>query len=126
MAVHYILTEKTNPANPGAPKKWYAIAKSAGEVDLRSLGKQITQRCTVNYADTLAVIEGLLQVLSEQLEEGMIVRFGDLGSFQVTISSSGVDTQEQFHASMIRGSKVSFRPGKVLKDMLKSLHFIKS
>ncbi|MDR1341489.1 MAG: DNA-binding protein, partial [Prevotellaceae bacterium] len=59
MAVKIVLSEKGNPLNPGAPKKWYAGAKSTGEISLKSLGKDITQRCTVNHADTLAVLEAL-------------------------------------------------------------------
>ena len=47
MPIHYVLSEKGNPLNLLAPKKWYANAKSTGEISLKALGKQITQRCTV-------------------------------------------------------------------------------
>lgn len=125
MAVKYNVSEKGNPSNPDAPKKWYANAKSAGESTLKSLGKEITQRSTVNHADTLAVLEALTQVLSDHLAEGKIVRFGDFGSFQVSISSEGAETQEKFHHSLIKGKKVIFRPGIDLKEMLNNLKFEK-
>jgi predicted histone-like DNA-binding protein len=125
MAVEYTLVERSNPSNPAAPKKWYAQAVSTGEVTLKSLCKQITQRCTVNSADTLAVLDALTQELVEQLGEGRIVRFGDFGSFQISISGEGADTKEQFHASLIKSEKVVFRPGATLKEMLKTLIFKK-
>ncbi|MDR0559923.1 MAG: HU family DNA-binding protein [Prevotellaceae bacterium] len=125
MAIHYVLSEKGNPLNPAAPKKWYANAKSAGEITLKAMGKQITQRSTVNHADTLAVLEALTQVLVEQLEEGKIVRLGDFGSFQVSIGSEGAETVDKFSHSLIKTKKIAFRPGSELKTMLNNLKFEK-
>ncbi|MDR1984398.1 MAG: HU family DNA-binding protein [Prevotellaceae bacterium] len=125
MAVNYVLTEKGHPGNPDAPKKWYATAKGSGVVSLKALGKAITQRSTVNHADTLAVLEGLTQVLIEQLSEGKIVRFGDFGSFQISIGGEGAETVEKYNQSMIKTKKIAFRPGVDLKEMLNNLKFEK-
>jgi predicted histone-like DNA-binding protein len=125
MAVKYVLIERGNPQKPEEPKKWYASAKSTGEVTLKSLGKEVTQRCTVNHADTLAVLEALTQVLISELVEGKIVRFGDFGSFQVAIGSAGAESEEKFTASLIKTKKVAFRPGADLKEMLNNLKFEK-
>ncbi|MDR2009131.1 MAG: HU family DNA-binding protein [Bacteroidales bacterium] len=125
MAIKYVLSEKSNPMDPEQPKKWYAHAKSAGDITLKALGKEITQRSTVNHADTLAVLEALTQLLTEKLAEGKIVRFGDLGSFQISIGSEGAETEENFNSSMIKTKKVSFRPGIDLKEMLNNLKFEK-
>jgi predicted histone-like DNA-binding protein len=125
MSVKFVLAAKRNPRDPNSPKKWYAITKSTGTASLKALGKEITQRCTVNYADTLAVLEGLTQVLTSKLDEGKIVRFGDFGSFQIGVGSEGAETEEQFNASMIKSKKVHFRPGEDLKEMLNNLKFEK-
>ena len=111
--------------NQTKKKKWYATAKSTGEVTLKALGKEITQRSTVNHADTLAVLESLTQLLVERLAEGKIVRFGDFGAFQITLGSSGADKEEHFSTSLIKSKKVTFRPGADLRDMLKTLKFEK-
>jgi predicted histone-like DNA-binding protein len=126
MSVKYVLVEKRNPLLPEEPKKWYANAKSTGEISLKALGKEITQRSTVNYADTLAVLEALTQVLTTQLSEGKIVRFGDFGSFQIGLGSAGAETKEQYTASLIKSKKVIFRPGVDLKEMLNNLKFEKA
>jgi predicted histone-like DNA-binding protein len=126
MAVKYNLVQRGNPQKPDEPKKWYAQAKSDGDISLKDLGKDISQRCTVNYADTLAVLEALNQVLTVNLEGNKIVRFGDLGSFQISLSSEGAETPEKFTSSMIRSKKVIFRPGEDLKVMLNNLKFEKS
>jgi predicted histone-like DNA-binding protein len=125
MSVQYVLSQKGNPLKPEEPKKWYANAKSTGEITLKALGKEITQRSTVNHADTLAVLEALTQVLTERLAEGKIVRFSDFGSFQVSVGSTGSESAEKFTSSLIKTKKVVFRPGVDLKEMLNNLKFEK-
>ncbi|MDR1339891.1 MAG: HU family DNA-binding protein [Prevotellaceae bacterium] len=125
MSVKYTVSEKGNPLDPSQPKKWYANAKSTGDEKLRALGKKIAVRCTVSPADTHAVLIALTEVLTESLAEGKIVRLGDFGAFQVSINSAGAETEEKFNASLIKGSKVVFRPGIDLKEMQNNLKFEK-
>ena len=125
MAVKYTLSEKGNPLKPAEPKKWYANAKSAGDVTLRALGKEIALRSTVAPADTQAVLVALTEVLVEHLSNGNIVRLGDFGAFQVSVGSAGAETKEKFSSSMIKTKKVSFRSGIDLKEMLNNLKFEK-
>ena len=47
MSINYKLNAKGNPLKPAEPKKWYANAKSAGDVTLRALGKEIAARSAV-------------------------------------------------------------------------------
>jgi predicted histone-like DNA-binding protein len=79
----------------------------------------------VNHADTLAVLEALTQVLTMRLDEGKIVRFGDFGSFQVAVGSTGAESEEKFSTSLIKTRKVVFRPGVDIKSMLNNLKFEK-
>ena len=48
----------------------------------------------------VAVLNDLTKILKRHLENGEIVRFGDFGSFQVTLGSSGAETEAKFHASV--------------------------
>jgi nucleoid DNA-binding protein len=65
-------------------------------------------------------------VLRRHLENNEIVRFGDFGSFQVSVSSEGAETEEKFHPSLIKSSKILFRPGVDLKEMQNNLKFEKA
>jgi predicted histone-like DNA-binding protein len=127
MSVKYSVSEKGNPANPAAPKKWYAQAKSSGEFTFRKLSKEIAEgSTTVSDTDVLAVLNDLTKALKRHLENGEIVRFGDFGSFQISVSSEGAETEEKFHASLIKSSKVVFRPGIDLKEMQNNLKYEKA
>lgn len=59
------------------------------------------------------------------MNRGEIVRFGDFGSFQVTLGSEGSASEETFNSSLIKTTKVQFRPGEDIKQMLKNLKFEK-
>ena len=126
MAIKFTVSEKGNPSNPAQAKKWYANAKSTGDVAIRALGKEIAARSTVSPADTQAVLVALTEVLVERLAEGKIVRLGDFGAFQVTIKSEGAETAEKFNASQIKSSKVVFRPGIDLREMQNNLKYEKA
>jgi len=126
MSVKVTVSEKGNPLQPDAPRKWYANAKSTGDTTLRSLSKEIAARSTVAPADTQAVLIALTEVLVEHLANGKIVRLGDFGAFQVSVGSAGAETKEKFHVSMIKTKKVVFRPGIDIKEMLNNLKFEKA
>lgn len=126
MSVKYTLSEKGNPAKPEVPKKFYATAKSTGEVTFRNLSKEIAQgSTTVSDTDVMAVLNDLTKLLARHLSEGRIVRFGDFGSFQISVSSEGAETEAKFNQSLIKGAKIAFRPGIDLKEMIATLKYEK-
>ena len=125
MSVKYVLVERPNPLQPAAPRKIYAQAKSNGEISLKQLSKDISARCTVNSSDTLAVLDALVQQLTKELEAGRIVRLGDFGSFQLTLSSQGAENVAKFNNSLIRKSRITFRPGVDLRNMLATITYTK-
>jgi hypothetical protein len=102
--------EKKNPGNPSTDAQWHAGVKSDGNVTLKSLRGEISERCTVIYADTWAIPEGLTQVLIDRSIEGQIVRSGDFGSFRLDTGSNNAVKEEFFHQSMIRTGKVRSIP----------------
>ena len=125
MPVKYVLVERGNPGNPTAPKKFYAQHKSAGEITTRQLMKEISARSTVSAADTMAVIESLLEILPEKLSQGLLVRLGDFGSFGATLNSEGAATADAFTASLISRFAIRFRPGKELNKAVAAVDYQK-
>ena len=127
MAVTYVVVPRGNPSKPAEQKKFYAQAKSSGELTFRKLSKEISEgSTTVSDTDVLAVLNDLVKVLRRNLDDGKIVRFGDFGSFQVTVSSNGAEEEVKFHSSMIKKPKVTFRPGIDLREMLNNLKYEKA
>ena len=127
MSVTYVLSERGNPQNPSAPKKFYAQAKARKVVTFRELALEIAEgSTTVSDTDVMAVLNDLIKSLRRHLREGEIVRFNNFGSFRITLGSAGADTEEQFHVSLIRKPKLGFTPGIDLKEMLATLKYEKA
>lgn len=125
MAVKFKTIQKKNPQDLAAAPKHYAIAVNEGTVDIDRLSQLVGDGSTVRQNDIYAVIIGLVNVIQGELSEGRHVNLGKLGTFGVSVSSSGSDTAEEVTASNIKSAKVLYRPSKELKNMLKVLSYTK-
>lgn len=117
--------QKVNPQSPEDPRKYYGITKSSGTADIRKLANRISKETTLGTPDVMAVIEAMLQDIPEFLLEGKIVKLGDFGTFRLTISGEGVETQEEYSTNLIRKANLHFRGGKVFQNVLASAEFRK-
>ena len=126
MPVKYNIVERKNPLDTKAPSKFYASAKADGEINLKAIAREIAGgSTTVSDTDVLAVINDLIKATIRHLTAGEIVKLGDFGNFQITISSEGAETAEKVNTANIKNQKITFRPGADLKDMLKTVKFEK-
>jgi predicted histone-like DNA-binding protein len=93
------------------------------EVTLEGLTRAIEKTSTVNGADIRAVLYATVEEAVAGLEDGKIIRLGDLGSLRVTLSSEGKDTAEEVTAATVKRVSVIFTPGKKLREMLQNVKF---
>ena len=70
-----------------------------------------------------AVLTGLEDIVSEGLQGGEIVRLGELGSLQLSLSGEGAATEDTYTDSMIEKVRVLFRPGTVMQEAINNLAF---
>ena len=124
-SVTYSVVPRINPRDKEAPAKYYAQAQARGDVNIREMATRIQSTCTVTKADVYAVLVALEDVIVEALQNGEIVRLGELGTFQVGISSKGAVTSEDYDPSFIKKARINFRPGISLAGMLESLSYSK-
>lgn len=124
-SVTYSVVPRINPRDKEAAPKFYAQAQARGDVNIREMASRIQGTCTVTKADVYAVLVALEDVIVEALQNGEIVRLGELGTFQVGLSGKGSVTSEDYDTSLIRKARINFRPGLTLAGMLSSLSFSK-
>jgi len=123
--VTYSVSPRTNPKDKDAPQKYYGHVQANGEINTREMSERIQQSCTVTKADVFAVLVALEDVIVDALKNGEIVRMGDLGSFQIGISSKGATTEEDYDESLITEARINFRPTPILMDILGNLTYKK-
>ena len=123
--VTYSVAPRINPRDKEAPPKYYGRVQANGDVNIREMSERIQQTCTVHKADVQAVLLALEDVITDALKGGEIVRLGDLGTFQIGISSKGAVTEEDYDASLITKARINFRPGLALAGILSGLSYKK-
>jgi predicted histone-like DNA-binding protein len=110
----------------GGEKQYYAVPVMNGEWDIDRLTKLIEKICTVSGADIRAVLYALVDVSIDGLDDGTIIRLGDLGSIRVTLSSEGRAKAEEVDASCIKKSGIIFVPGTRIRKTLEDAKFVKT
>ena len=116
-SVTYSVVPRRNPSEKGTPPKFYAQAQARGDVDIREMSERIQQSCTVHKSDVYAV--------ADAIQNGEIVRLGDLCTLQISLTGKGALTEEDYNTSLIKRAKINFRPGTALANALASLSFSK-
>ena len=124
-SVTYSVSPRINPRDKEAAPKFYAQAQARGDVNIREMAARFQSTFTVTKADVYAVLVALEDVIVEALQNGEIVRLGELGTFQLSLSGKGAVTEEDYNTSLIKRAKINFRPGLTLAGMLGKLQFSK-
>lgn len=124
-SVTYSVVPRRNPSEKGTPPKYYAQAQARGDVSLREMAERIQTSCTVHKSDVYAVLVALEDVVADAIQNGEIVRLGDLCTLQVSLSGKGALSEEEYSTNLIQRAKINFRPGTVLANALASLSYSK-
>ena len=109
----YSLIARKNPITKES--LYYANLAPVNPDGLDELAQDISNSCTLTVHDIKAVLSALEECIYKTLRNGQSTRFGDLGSFHLTISSSGAATEEEFSKENLRGVKVRFIPSSKLR-----------
>lgn len=125
MALPLKIVKKRDPRDVTKPVKYYVTTKATGEINFEDLARKTSEQCTVTEADCYAVLIALEKNIKDALSFGEIVRFGNIGSFQISISSHGSETKEAVGIAAVKKRRILFRPDKRLKLFLKGLNFTK-
>lgn len=115
MSIKIKSVARKNPQDLTAPPKYYAQAVNQGEISLNQLSVLIAQMSTVSKADVYAVLIALTDVVPVQLEEGKIVRLGEMGSFSIGLNSYPSELEEKVSAASVKKLNLRFRPSIELK-----------
>jgi len=123
--IHYKLINKVNPQDVNAVQKFYAVKQPQETLTLRDFGKRISRESTVSMMDTMAVLEGLLQIIPDEIVNGKIIKLGDFGTFRTTLSVEGAVTEDEFTQANIKNLNIRFRPAREFVDLLAGVKYQK-
>jgi len=111
MSVRYVPVLLRNPIDPSAPKKYYVMGKSIGNVDRNYLIKDMVRNTSLTPMEAATGIDYLFDAIPRFLELGFTVQLGSLGYFKIGIKSEGCDTASEVNPDKIQSMHMRFLPG---------------
>lgn len=125
MPITFNAVARKNPQKPNDPPKFYANIVGNGTTTLDDLAKYAASVSTVSKADVLAVLESTFTKIAQDVGDGKIVYVGEYFTLQAGGSSEGKDKAEDVTGADIKSVRTIFRPGRMIKDALKTATFTK-
>ena len=122
MAIVLNRVERINPQTK--TKKWYATIKTVAQVKEKAVAKQIADETTMNRKEAEMALAQLEKVLINNLLSSRSVQLGDWGVFHLTCNSEGKETRGDINARAVKGLNIRFKPGKALREAIKSASFV--
>lgn len=123
----YTLKQKKNPLTKQF--EYYATKFNTGAntIDTRAMFAAMAEYAHIPPAQIPAAFNAIVKAIEAFCLNGHSVTIPDLGTFRITISSAGAQTEEEFEPSMIRGIKMRFLPdAKLNYELRANTQFIRS
>ena len=106
MALLYKIV-RDNRKNSG--NLYYGRAVQIQSIDTAGLADIIQRNCTVKKSDVLAVINELIEVMTDKLQNSCTVKLDGFGTFKLGLKTVGADKPENFSISRnVSGLRVNF------------------
>ena len=106
MALLYKIV-RDNRKNSG--NLYYGRAVQIQSIDTDGLADIIQRNCTLKKSDVIAVINELVEVMTDQLQNSVTVKLDDFGTFKIGLKTVGADKPEDFSISRnVSGLRVNF------------------
>lgn len=121
----YNIVGRKNPADKGAPKKYYAVQKSLGNVTLEQLAEYVARKRGQSAGTVVTVVQDICNEIAEYCKNGYNVSLGELGIIQLRIRNvkGGAETEEEFSNSNIDSLGLTFKSRKLMTAALQNINF---
>ena len=95
MALQYV-TKQDNRKNGN--NLWYGRAIHPQTIDLDALAERIEHTCSMTKGDVKAVLTEMVSVMNYELQNSNKVKVDGLGTFYMSIRTSGAASEDKFNA----------------------------
>lgn len=118
MAIPVKFVRVSIPRKSGVVKKYMLRVVSSNIVDITSIANLIASRCTIQRPDVEACVIAFCDVVRELLLESRTVKLNKIGTFRVTVKSSGFENEADLSVDSIKKLHIRYLPSTELKESL--------
>jgi predicted histone-like DNA-binding protein len=124
MALIIKKVQRRNLQDPQGKKLWYPVLKSLGVLKERNVAKKISDETTLNPKEAEMTLYQLPKVVIEGLLNGHTVHIGGLGTFRLTVSGKGMETEKEVDANSIKQVNIRYMPAVEVKEAIQKATFV--
>ena len=106
----YKLVPRANPQKRDDPPKLFAQPVYDGAVNTNFIGRQIAGRSSLTIGDIMNVLSNFFDEIPTYLLLGQTVKLDGLGTFRLSFTSDGADTEDTFKVGSIKNARILFMP----------------
>ncbi|WP_455638683.1 HU family DNA-binding protein [Parabacteroides sp.] len=106
----YKLVPRKNPQKRDDPPKLFAQPVYDGTVNTNFIGRQIAGRSSLTIGDIMNVLSNFFDEIPTYLLLGQTVKLDGLGTFRISFTSDGADTEDTFKVGSIKNARILFTP----------------
>lgn len=121
MGLQYVVAKRVFGFDKSKTEKYVAKSVGSGELDFEKLCAKVSRILGIHRKVVDLVATGLVDIMSEEIDDGKTVRLGDFGLFRPSFVGKSADDEAGVTASNIVRKRILFHPGKNFADMLEKM-----
>jgi predicted histone-like DNA-binding protein len=127
MRRYYSITKRKFVDKDGVEHtKFYPNAISAGLFTTEDMAREIAESTSFTEADMIGALRGLSNIILTKLQLGYNVKLDGIGTFSLTLTSEGFETEEECKPTRIKVRKIAFKADKRWRKNMVGLKFYKA
>ena len=127
MRRYYSITKKTFVDKTGVEQtKFYPNSVAVGLYTTEDMARDISEASSFTEADMVGALKGLSNIIITKLKLGYNVKLDGIGTFSLSLTSEGFDTEEECKPSRIKVKKIAFKSERKLRKEMIGLKFYKA
>ncbi|NDV83246.1 DNA-binding protein [Bacteroides sp. 51] len=121
MSIKYKVVKQVFGYDKTKTVKYVAKSVTGEMLTFDKVRKQTAEICGMHRGVTNLVLDGLLDVLVNNLDMGHSVQLGEFGILRPGIRAKAQDEEKAVDAETVYRRKINFIPGKMLKNFLRDV-----
>jgi predicted histone-like DNA-binding protein len=122
MSVKLKKIQRVNPLDR-TQSKWYLVHEKSGTVGMNRIVADIRDRSAMTAGDVKNVLTNLVELLPVYLKLGQSIKLEGVGTFRISVSSSGTETAQELTVRQAKKPKITFLPCQELKLSMENINF---
>lgn len=125
MGLQYVVAKRVFGFDKTKTEKYVAKSVGSGELSFDKLCTKVSRILGIHRKVVDLVAVGLVDIMSEEIDDGKTVVLGDFGRFRPSFVGKSADTEAEVTAGNIVSKHILFYPGKSFNQMLGNMSVTK-